>query len=90
MTSVLRLTAKALVWLFAAVIAMVIVWFAANRLLDEAPDPGREAFLVSAGDRIPDDQNAAVGILGLTAPPGTDFVQHGSRIKALYERSAAY
>jgi hypothetical protein len=80
----LRSLAKITVWSLAACVAAVLAWFAANRLLDESPDPRRETFLAAREDQIPDDQNAAVGILGLTAPRGSDFVQYGVRIKALY------
>ncbi len=90
MVGVLRVMAKVFLWLFAGVIAIVVLWFVANRFLDEAPDPQRDAFLISSEDRVPDERNAAVGILGLTAPAGTDFVQHGSRVKALYDVRAPW
>lgn len=87
---VLRAIGKVALWLFAATFAIVVAWFAANRLLDEAPDPQRDTFLIKSEDRIPDAKNAAVGILGLSAPSGTDSVQHGSRVKALYEAGAPW
>ncbi len=77
-------------WLFVGVLAIAVVWLAANRLFDEAPDPHRDAFLVRSEDRVAHDQNAAVGILGLSAPAGTDFLQYGSRVKALYEAGAPW
>lgn len=39
-------------------------------------------------DQVPDEVNIAVAILGLTAPPGEDFVRYGSKVKALNERNA--
>jgi hypothetical protein len=84
----LRVTIKTFLWLLVVILAIVLLWFVANRIFDETPDPQRDAFLVSSADQIPDERNAAVGILGLTAPPGSDFVQHGSRVKALYTTGA--
>src|SRR5882762_6028998 len=83
-----RAVAKITLWLFVALLSSAVLWFAANRLLDESPDPSREGFLVSSQDLIPNERNIAVGILGLTAPEGLDFVQYGSRVKALYASNA--
>src|SRR5437588_10285465 len=83
-----RAVAKITLWLFVALLSIAVLWFAANRLLDESPDPGREGFLVSSQDLVPNERNIAVGILGLTAPTGFDFVQYGSRVKAHYASNA--
>lgn len=88
--AVLRGVAKTVGWLLLALFATVVVWFAANRLLDPAPSPERKALSGSADARIEDSGNAAVGILGLTAPKGSDFIQHGIRVKALRAHLAHY
>lgn len=75
--------AKAALWGLIALVSFVVLWFAANRLLDESPDPNRETFLVSPSDQLPDERNIAIGILGLTAPSGQDFVQYGAKLKSL-------
>lgn len=84
------LLTKTILWSAAALLSTVVLWFAANRLLDEAVDPQRAAFLQSMRDQVPDELNIAVAILGLTAPPGEDFVRYGSKIKALYEHNAPW
>lgn len=70
-------------------VTSVAFWFAANRLLDEAPAAGRDEFLVSPLDDIPHRQNIAIGLLGLSAPRGADFIDYGSGIADLY-RIASY
>jgi len=72
--------AKVVAWLFVGLIILLAIWFAANRLLDEPPHPDR----LSTSDHVPDTRNVAVGILGLTAPEGSDFVSYGAQVKALY------
>ncbi len=68
----------------------ILIWFAANRFLDESPGPQRDALLVSSNSSLPDDKNIAVGLLGLGAPKGTDFLQYGSKVKALYASNAPW
>jgi hypothetical protein len=80
-----RWLAKALVWLLAGLGLLVALWYAANRTLDPAIDPS----LVSV-ERSPDAQNAAIAILGLTAPAGTDFVAYGAKIRELEEGDAPH
>jgi len=82
--TLVRAAARVTVWLFAGLLSLVAVWFAANRLLDESPHPERLAFVGTSSDQVPDSQNVAVGILGLTAPEGSDFVSYGGQVKALY------
>src|SRR5512138_3786231 len=86
--TVLRLTAKAAGWLLSAVVVLVLLWFVANRLLDEPVAPERAAML-NPSFPVADRQNAAVGILGLTAPQDTDFVEFGAQVKALQARDAS-
>jgi len=69
--------------------SLVLIWFAANRLLDEKLDPLLQAFIHSPSDRIEDKDNIAVGLLGLNAPQGADFLKYGAEIKALYDRGAS-
>jgi hypothetical protein len=83
-----RGVAKAFGWLLLGLATLVLIWFAVNRLLDAAPSPAQEA-LSRAIDPLNDDsKNVAVAILGLTAPKGADFIQHGLRVKALYAANA--
>src|SRR5258706_13061324 len=84
-----RAIAKTVAWSFAALVAILAAWFIANRSLDQSVSP-QQAALVSQLDQIPDSRNIAVGILGLTAPEGSDFVQHGAKVKALYSANAPH
>jgi len=84
----LRAELKTFTWALTALLSLVALWFAANRLLDESPVPDREQFLVFASDQLPDERNIAIGILGLTAPSGQDFVQHGAKVKSLVRANA--
>jgi hypothetical protein len=84
--AILRGIASGVGWLFVVLLGVTIVWFVANRLLDAPVAPQRDALLVSRS--IPDSRNVAVGILGITAPKGTDFIQYGIQIKALHSSGA--
>lgn len=83
----LKLCGRILAWGAGFLLAAVILWLAANRLLDERPDPSREAFLLP-GTGVPDEENLAVGIAGLGAPSGADFMKFGSQVRKLYEAHA--
>lgn len=76
-------------WLSVTLATLVVAWFALNRLSDAPISPEHRALARSA-DAIPDSSNVAVGILGLTAPKGLDFVAYGTEIKALYETDAPH
>jgi hypothetical protein len=80
----IRFISKALLSTLAGLFCLILVWFIANRTLDQAPDRARPSHVLAPQDRIPDSRNIAAGILGLSAPPGTDFVQHGAKVMALY------
>ena len=41
------------------------------------PDAGREEFYASSTKIIPDNQNIAIGLAGLSAPAGADMIKHG-------------
>jgi len=77
-----RITIRILVGIF----VISLIWFAANRLFDERPDPQRAAFVSPPEEPIPDKQNIAVGIVGLGAPRGADFLEFGVHMKELYDR----
>jgi len=85
---VIRTLAKAAGGLLAVLAVLLGAWFAANRLLDEPVSPAQAALL--AADNVPDRRNAAVGLLGLAAPRGADFMQHGVRVKEMYARNSPY
>ena len=60
-------------------------WYAANRLLDQESYAGRIDFLVSAEDVVPDDLNIAIGLLGLSAPHDSNYLEFGSKIAKLHK-----
>lgn len=88
--SIVKGVAKVVLGTLAVLVAFVALWFAGNRWLDESPDPNRDAFLVSASDQLPDEGNIAIGILGLTAPRGHDFLEYGAKVKALDRKNAPW
>ena len=73
---------KTCLWLLGVIVFILAIWFSANRLLDQEPDPQRERFILAPTEQIPDDQNVAIGILGLSAPAGSDFLKFGREVKA--------
>jgi hypothetical protein len=85
---VIRSIAKAIAWALLGLIAVVVVWFAGNRWLAPAPSQAQDALTKPTDVQIVDSKNAAVAIMGLTAPSGADFLQHGIQVKALYARNA--
>lgn len=85
-----KLLLRALSWVAGSIAALILIWFAANRLLDERPDSRRDAFLASTERAVPDAENLAVGIAGLDAPPGSDFIKHGAALKKLYDTQAPW
>lgn len=86
---VLTLCARVLAWAVGSLFALALLWLAANRVLDERPDPRRDVFL-RPGSGVPDAENLAVGIAGLDAPSGADFMAFGAEVKKLYEACAAW
>jgi len=88
MNRLLGVLGRIVLWTLAGFVVIVVIWFAANRLFDEKPDPQRAAFVFPPEEPLPDDKNIAVGILGLGAPRGTDFLEFGAHVKELYDRRA--
>jgi hypothetical protein len=88
MNRLLGVLGRIVLWTLAGFVVIVVVWFAANRLFDEKPDPQRAAFVFPPEEPLPDGKNIAVGILGLGAPRGTDFLEFGAHVKELYDRRA--
>lgn len=82
--------AKIVIWALAVLVALLALWFGGNRWLDESADPNRDAFLVSASDQLADEDNIAIGILGLTAPRGHDFLQYGAKVRTLNRTNAPW
>ena len=82
--TIYRVFVRAAIWLLLVLLLCAGSWLAGNRLLDEPALGGREVFLVSNIDEIPDRQNIAIGLLGLTAPGGVDIFDYGSRIAEFY------
>jgi len=82
----LRVFGRFAAYTLAGVLVIALIWFAANRLFDEKPDPLRVAFVSPPEEPLSDDQNIAVGILGLSAPRDADFLKFGAHIKDLYDR----
>jgi len=89
-TTIRRLFGKFALWVLVTLVAVVGLWVALNRFLDESPHNNRVATLETRQARIPESQNIAVGVIGLLAPRGSDFIQHGSMLKAMYESNTPY
>jgi len=85
----LKVCARVLAWAVGCLFALALLWLAANRLLDERPDPRRDVFL-RPGSWVPDAENLAVGIAGLGAPSGADFMAFGAEVRKLYEARATW
>src|SRR5258708_13603245 len=75
MNRLLGVLGRIVLWTLAGFVVIVVIWFAANRLFDEKPDPQRAAFVFPPEEPLPDDKNIAVGILGLGAPRGRFLVE---------------
>src|SRR5258708_17665794 len=88
MNRLLGVLGRIVLWPLAGFVVIVVIWCTANRLSDEKPDRQREAFVFPPEEPLPDDKNIAVGILGLGAPRGTDFLEFGAHVKELYDRRA--
>lgn len=63
-------------------------WIAFVCLYDEPLDPGFADFYFKDQRRIPDDQNAVIGLLGLSAPAGADFMEHGRAVVGNWQELA--
>ena len=83
----IRTIVKGIGWLAGVVVGLALLWFVANRLSDPAPSPAHQA-LAASRSSLPDSSNAALGILGLTAPTGSNFMQYGAQIKTLVSANA--
>jgi hypothetical protein len=68
---------KLLIWFGIVNLLIVSVLIAYSFLHVEKPDAGREAFYASSQANIPDNQNIAIALTGLSAPAGADIVKHG-------------
>lgn len=85
--TIVRFGARATLWSLMAFLALVSVWFCINRLLDAPPSAQQLALSVPPEGATQERRNIAVGILGLTAPMGSDFIEYGAEIKHLYDDS---
>lgn len=83
-----RLFLKISGYLFLAVVAVVLLWFVANRLFDEPLNPSAAALDIAPTERLPDSRNIAVGILGITAPRGANIFSYGSSVLAMYRNGS--
>jgi hypothetical protein len=86
----MRIFTKITLWALVILIAIIGIWFAANRLLDESPNKDRIDFYELSTEHVPDEQNIAIGMLGLTAPAGSDFMKYGAKIEDLYKQDKSY
>ena len=87
---VIKVAAKAVGWFLCSLVAVLIVWLIANRSLDASVSPQQKALRTLTDIQVEDTRNVAIGILGLTAPKGTNFIQYGTQIKALYASNVSY
>jgi hypothetical protein len=58
-------------------LGLFVAWVAFVILHDENLDPGFQDFYFGKRVEVPDNQNVALGISGLSAPAGTDSLQFG-------------
>lgn len=61
-------------------LVLVASWIAFVVLYDESLDPRFREFYFKVPDSTSDEQNAAIGLLGLSAPAGSDFMAHGRAV----------
>lgn len=90
LTTSIRTFVRAVTWLLGLLLVLFSIWFAGNRFLDVPRAPLVETFLVSSREPVADNQNIAIGLLGLSAPTGSDFMQYGIKVKALYASDAPW
>ncbi|MCH9672190.1 MAG: hypothetical protein K0U93_12145 [Gammaproteobacteria bacterium] len=84
----MRVTLVLLKWTALLLCGVACVWFAANRFWDERPAAGREHFLSLSPFDVVAEQNLAIGILGLTAPPDVDVMMFGMKVAEASRLSA--
>jgi hypothetical protein len=82
-TRVVKIAFRFFIWTFGLLFGLALTWFAANRELDEPASLQEITLARLAVDTAPDDHSVAAGIAGLSAPPGTDFMQYGVRVRAM-------
>lgn len=57
---------------------------------DEQLDQGFEAFYFPNCTDVPDEANAAIGVYGLSAPQGVDFMAHGRFVRDTFEEDIGW
>ena len=65
-------------------LALIAGWLAFAFFHDEKLDDGFDEFYFGARSVVPDDENISVGISGLSAPSGMDFMTHGRFVSGLW------
>ena len=58
-------------------LALIASWLAFAFFHDEKLDDGFNEFYFGARSAITDDENVSIGLSGLSAPSGADFMEHG-------------
>lgn len=59
------------------VLALAAIWMAFILLHDESLDAGFDQFYFANRAQVPDNENIAIAMSGLSAPPGSDFMEYG-------------
>jgi hypothetical protein len=80
---------KLLIWFGIVNLLIVSALIAYSFLHVEKPDAGREAFYASSQANIPDNQNIAIALTGLSAPAGADIVKHGRFVVDTLQKTPA-
>ena len=80
---------KLLIWIGIVNLLVFCSLVAYSFLHVEMPDAGRDAFYASSAKPIPDNQNIAIGLAGLSAPAGVDIVQHGRFVVDTLQKTPA-
>lgn len=79
---------KSLLYFVLCLIVIAVAWAAyINYHGDEKPDAGRDVFYAVSEKPVPDDQNIAVAISGITAPAGSDVFEFGRFILNTYKNT---
>ena len=65
-----------------SLVSVVIVWASFVTLRDEPADEGLQQFFFVGQHHGPEKQDIGIGIMGLEAPAGSDFQEHGKFVAA--------
>jgi hypothetical protein len=76
--------------LFLSIFAIAIAWVAFICLHDEQLDKGFEDFYFKSRYRKPGGESVAIGLLGLSAPSGKNFMEHGRFVDRVLDETSGW